>query len=95
MSVDKAEVLRIARLARLELEGPAAEAMARDLNQILAHVEKLQQVNTDNVPPYAYLSGRSTPLAEDRVARFDHVEEALDNAPRREGRFYIVPRVIE
>ena len=95
MSVTLEEVQKIALLARLELSGQDAERMTRDLNAILGYVEKLGEVDTENVSPLGFLEGKRTPVKPDEVAGFSHVDEALANAPRSEGRFFIVPRVIE
>ena len=95
MSVTTADIQKIALLARLELDAAETERMTRDMNAILAHVEKLGRVNTENVSPLSWLEGSAAPVQPDQVRRFEHAEEALENAPRGEGRFFIVPRVIE
>ena len=95
MSVSIEDVRKIAMLARLELSAEDAERMTRDLNAILEYVKKLDEVDTDGVSPHSFLEGKATPLEPDEVAGFGHIDEALANAPRGEGRFFIVPRVIE
>ena len=95
MSVSRDEVARIARLARLELDEAEVERMTVDMNAILAHVEQLNEVDTENVSPHSFLEGKSTPRREDEVTDFANRDEALANAPRAEGTFFIVPKVIE
>jgi aspartyl-tRNA(Asn)/glutamyl-tRNA(Gln) amidotransferase subunit C len=95
LSVTLDDVKKIALLARLELDDTAAERMTRDMNAILGHVEQLGRVDTENVSPLAWLEGKKTPVEPDEVRRFEHTAEVLDNAPSPEGRFFIVPRVIE
>lgn len=95
MSVSIDDVRKIAMLARLELSAGDAECMTRDMNAILEYVKKLDEVNTSDVSPHSFLEGKRTPLKPDEVAGFSHMDEALANAPRAEGRFFIVPRVIE
>jgi len=95
LAVTRDDVQKIAVLARLELTEEETVRMTRDMNAILSHVEKLSEVDTENVTPHSFLEGKETPLVPDEVARFDNIEAALENAPRREGRFFIVPKVIE
>ncbi len=95
MSVTLDDVKKIALLARLELDEQAAGRMTRDMNSILEYVEQLGRVDTENVSPLAWLEGKKTPAEPDQVRRFDNVGAVLDNAPLPEGRFFIVPRVIE
>ncbi|MFC1537234.1 Asp-tRNA(Asn)/Glu-tRNA(Gln) amidotransferase subunit GatC [Gemmatimonadota bacterium] len=95
MAVSKEEVQKIADLARLHLDEDEAERMTRDMNAILDYVEKLNQVDTENVSPLSWLEGKQTPMQADRNEIFDNTDEALKNSPKAEGRFFIVPRVIE
>lgn len=95
MAVSREDVKKIAGLARLELGEKETERMTRDMNDILAYVEKLNEVDTENVSPHSFLEGKKTPLMPDEVVRFGNLEAALKNSPRSEGRFFIVPKVIE
>lgn len=95
MAVSREEVQKIAHLARLELGEAETERMTRDMNDILAYVEKLGEVDTENVSPHSFLEGKQTPLSLDKVSRFGNVSAALENAPKAEGSFFIVPKVIE
>jgi len=95
LSVTLDDVKKIALLARLELDEQAAGRMTRDMNSILEYVEQLGRVDTENVSPLAWLEGKKTPAEPDQVRRFDNVGAVLDNVPLPEGRFFIVPRVIE
>ncbi len=95
MAVSKEEVGKIANLARLHLDEAEAERMTRDMNAILDYVEKLNQVDTENVSPLSWLEGKETPMQSDEMKKFDNTEAALKNSPRSEGRFFIVPKVIE
>ena len=95
MAVSKEEVGKIALLARLELDEHETARMTKDMNAILAYVEQLNEVDTENVSPHSFLEGKETPQEEDREAKFGNIEEALANAPRAEGRFFVVPKVIE
>lgn len=95
MSLDKAAVAKIAKLARLKMEPDRQEAMASELNRILSFVEELQAVNTDNVPPMTSVMPMKLRQREDAVTDGGNPEAVLKNAPQRQGDFYTVPKVIE
>ena len=95
MAVSREKVRKIANLARLHLDDDEMERMTRDMNDILAYVEKLSEVDTENVSPLSWLEGKETPMQADEVKKFDNIDQALNNSPRSEGHFFIVPRVIE
>jgi aspartyl-tRNA(Asn)/glutamyl-tRNA(Gln) amidotransferase subunit C len=95
MSLDKAAVAKIAKLARLKMEPDRQEAMASELNRILSFVEELQSVNTDNVQPMTSVTPMKLRQREDAVTDGGNTEAVLKNAPQRQGDFYTVPKVIE
>jgi aspartyl-tRNA(Asn)/glutamyl-tRNA(Gln) amidotransferase subunit C len=96
MSLTRAEVERIAALAKLELTAGEIEAFTPQLAAILAYVEQLQAVDTTGVTPTAHLHGQDTAFREDEVRPSLDRGAALANAPdasAAEGLFR-VPRVI-
>jgi aspartyl-tRNA(Asn)/glutamyl-tRNA(Gln) amidotransferase subunit C len=95
MSLDKAAVAKIAKLARLKMEPDRQEAMASELNRILSFVEELQSVNTDNVQPMTSVTPMKLRQREDAVTDGGNAEAVLKNAPQRQGDFYTVPKVVE
>lgn len=95
MSLDRAAVAKIARLARLKMEPERLDAMTAELNQILSFVEELQGVNTDNVAPMTSVTPMKLRHRADAVTDGGKPEAVLRNAPQRQGDFYTVPKVIE
>ncbi len=95
MSVTKAEVKHIARLAKLEFEEAALEELAERLNNILSYFAKLQELDTSAVEPLSHPHEITNVFREDRVEPSFTPEEALQNAPERLGRFFKVPKVIK
>lgn len=95
MSLDKATVARIAHLARIRLDDDKLEPMVGELNNILGWVEQLGEVNTDDVPPLASVTGHGLPAREDTVNDGDYPEKVLANAPDPAKGFYTVPKVVE
>lgn len=93
MDID--QVRKVAKLARLDLADADLPVLAKQLTSILAYVDQLKQLNTDGVEPMAH------PLSIQNVFRADEpgvsllVDEALSNAPSRNGNFFGVPAVLD
>jgi len=94
MALTRDEVLHVANLARLSLLPEEIELFTRQLNDILAYVEKLQELDTTGVPPLAHVIPVFNVLREDEVTSGLSREVALENAPAREEGAFVVPRVI-
>ena len=111
MKVTEKDVAYVAELANLELTDEERKGMLRDLNSILEYIDRLNELDTSDVPPMAQVSDRygvdSTKQGSERFAyasREDILEglrkslphdEALANAPDADGHFFRVPKVIE
>ncbi len=94
MAVSKADVDYIATLARLSFNDAEKEAMTHDLNEILNYVEKLNELNTENIEPLANMGDRTNVLREDKPVPSISNQDALKNAPDFQDRFFKVPKVI-
>jgi aspartyl-tRNA(Asn)/glutamyl-tRNA(Gln) amidotransferase subunit C len=95
MSLDKATVARIARLARLEVPDDQLETVAGELGQILAFVEQLNEVNTDGVEPMTAVVEMNLRMRPDKVTEGGDPEKVLANAPERVDNYFVVPKVVE
>ena len=95
MSVDTKTVARIAHLARLKVPEDRLDPLAGELNQLLAWVEQLGEVNTDNVPPLTSVVHARLPRRDDVVTDGDRQDDVLANAPDAQNGFFAVPKVIE
>lgn len=93
--ITKDEVLHVAYLARLELTDEEADLFTSQLDSILAHFRRLQELNTEDVPPTFHAISMENVLRDDVVAESVPVEDALANAPHREDDFFVVPRIVE
>ena len=93
--ISRADVERIAALARLSVSDAEADRLAVELEAILAHAEQLGGLDTEGVPPTSHPAELATPLREDVPEPPLDPERALANAPEREGFAFVVPRVIE
>lgn len=95
MKLDRAQVEKIALLARLKLTDPEIERLSGELSNILTYVDELATLDTSNVAPTAHVGPVTTPLREDVPHQTLPIEEALRNAPESKGSAFRVPRIIE
>jgi aspartyl-tRNA(Asn)/glutamyl-tRNA(Gln) amidotransferase subunit C len=89
------DIEHVARLARIELSDEERKRLLGQLTVILEAAAKVGEVATDDVPPTSYAIPRSNVLRSDEVEPSLPYEEALANAPDREGERFRVPRVAE
>jgi aspartyl-tRNA(Asn)/glutamyl-tRNA(Gln) amidotransferase subunit C len=95
MRISKDDVTKVAELARLEVTEEETGIFTEQLGNILEYIEKLNELDTDNVEPTSHVLDISTPLREDKVVKWLSIEEVLQNAPESEDNFFVVPQVIE
>ena len=111
MKVTDKDVAYVADLANLELTDEERARMLRDLNSILEYVERLSELETDDVAPMAQVSDRyGVDESKQGSERFAYAgredvpeglrkslsqDSALENAPDADGTFFRVPKVIE
>jgi aspartyl-tRNA(Asn)/glutamyl-tRNA(Gln) amidotransferase subunit C len=90
------EVLRVARLAHLELSDAEVELFTHQLADILAYASDVQQVDTADVPPTSHALTSGPMWREDVPAPSLDRDEVLANAPdaRREAGLFRVPKVL-
>lgn len=93
--VDKALLEKLAHLARLEFDEKRAEEMLTDLNKMVDWVDKLKEADVEGVEPLTSMAHEPCSLAEDIPRPPLDRETALKNAPRKEGSFFSVPKVID
>ena len=94
MALTREEVLHVANLARLSLNPEEVDRLTSQLNDILAYVEKLQEVDTTGVPPMAHAVPVYNVFREDEVSPGLSREEGLANSPAQEEGTFVVPRII-
>ena len=93
--IDHKTVDEVAHLARLEFDAAAKEAMVKDMNNMLAFVEKLNELDTTGVEPLIYMTDESNILREDVVKETITQKEALLNAPKKDSDYFKAPKVID
>jgi aspartyl-tRNA(Asn)/glutamyl-tRNA(Gln) amidotransferase subunit C len=95
LSVDSQTVRRIAHLARIRIDDDRVDEMREELNTILAFVEQLDEVNTENVEPMTAVVATKMRLRADAVTDGDKVDAVIANAPESDDGFFMVPKVVE
>lgn len=94
MQVTAEVVAQIAELARLDLDQEQQERLASDLAQIISYVEMLDELDTSAVEPMAHALDLTNVFADDEVQPSLSRQEALANAPKHDGQFFLVPAVL-
>ena len=98
MKLSEVKVRYVAGLANLAVSDDEIHQYARDLSDILTHIDKLNELNTDGVEPMAqvlFAAGESSTLREDDPHVSLTNAEAMANAPVSGQGYFKVPRVIE
>ena len=94
MSLTRQDVEKVALLARLLLTPEELAVMTKQLGGIVAYVESLSELDTENVEPMAHAMDASNVFAEDEPRESLKCEAALANAPHHDREFYLVPAVL-
>ena len=94
MKITKELLRKIAHLARIEIDPTKEEALMQDMEQIISWVEKLEELDTENVEPLMHMSFEENTYREDKIRADINKEEALKNAPDRIDNFFAVPKVL-
>jgi aspartyl-tRNA(Asn)/glutamyl-tRNA(Gln) amidotransferase subunit C len=89
------DIDHVAKLARLDLTDEERERLRSQLGLILDHAAKVGEVATADVPPTASAIPRANVYRDDEPEPSLPVEEALRNAPERDGDRFRVPRIVE
>ena len=91
----RADVEKVALLARLRLEEDEIEPLTAQLGAILGYIERLSEVDTEGIEPMAHAVERTNVLRDDVETPMLPRESALANAPKTDGRYFLVPRILD
>jgi len=95
MALTLDDVLRIAHLARIDVDADTARDVHSKLDAIFALINELQAIDTTGIEPMSHAQEVSAPLRSDAVTESDHHADYQRVAPAVEDGLYLVPRVIE
>lgn len=94
MAVTRKDVEHIAELARLKFADAEIDSYTEQLNEILNYMEKLNELDTENVEPLSHPVEGNNVFREDGVKPSIPTEEALKKAPEKDEQFFRVPKII-
>jgi aspartyl-tRNA(Asn)/glutamyl-tRNA(Gln) amidotransferase subunit C len=89
------EAAKVALLARLKLDDRELEGLTRQLGQILEYVGMLGEVDTEGVEPMAHAVQLANVFRPDEERPSLARDSALANAPKTDGRYFVVPGILE
>ncbi len=95
MILSRKDVVHVALLARLELSDEEIETYTKQLNQILDYFRKLQELNTESVPPTSHAVPMQAVLREDVQKISGVTDDALSQAPAQTNNLFLVPKIID
>jgi aspartyl-tRNA(Asn)/glutamyl-tRNA(Gln) amidotransferase subunit C len=95
MKIEQQTVKKIAHLARLELSEHEEVKMVEDLSKILDWMDQLKELDTTAVEPLTHMSEEVNVFREDIANNQLTREQGLKNAPKQDGEYFLVPKVIE
>jgi len=96
MAIDKKDVKHVALLSRLELDEKDLDVYSKQLAAILSYISKLNEIDTKDVHPTSHpLTTLKNVFRKDLLKSSLDPQEALKNAPSKEGDFFKVPQIIE
>ena len=95
MTLDRAAVARIARLARIRVADDELDHLSGELSNILGWVEQLNEVDVAGVEPMTSVVETDQPGRADAVEDGGYAEKIVANAPETRDHYFLVPKVIE
>lgn len=95
MSVDDADIRKIAHLARIAVSDEDVVGLRAELNQILEWVEQLDEVDTSGVEPMTSVVAHAMERRDDRVTDGNIADDVVKNAPEAQDHYFAVPKVVE
>ena len=95
MTIDLKTIKHISKLSRISVDDAKADKLAADLNSIFDFIEKLNELNTDNVEPLTSVAETTLKFRVDEVKSENIRDQILKNSPEENEDFFVVPRVVE
>ena len=95
MIIDLKTIKHISKLSRISVDDAKADKLAGDLNSIFDFIEKLNELNTDNIEPLTSVAETTLKLRADVVKSKNIRDQILKNSPEENEDFFVVPRVVE
>ena len=94
MKINKSKVEKLAKLSRLSFNDQEIDAMISDLEEMLKFVDKLNEINTDDISPLTHIHGANNIYRNDYPKNLDIKTKILENAPNHNSDYIKVPKVL-
>ena len=95
MTIDHKTIKHISKLSRISVNDEKAKKLAGDLNSIFDFIEKLNELNTENVEPLTSVAETTLKFRTDEVKSKNIRDQILKNSPEKNEDFFVVPRVVD
>lgn len=93
--ITRKDVEYVAELAQLSPDEETKERLVGELGKILAYVDKLNELDTTDIEPTMHVLEMTNVYREDKVGPSLDRETALSNAPKSDGEYFLVPRILD
>ena len=93
--IDETTVRKVANLSRLELSDEQIISFTTKLSAILEYIEKLNELDTENIEPLAHCLPVHNVMRSDEIKPSLGTEKVLETAPKRDDEYFKVPRILE
>lgn len=94
-AITRSDVEYVASLAKLTLDEAAQDRLVGELNDILGYMDKLNELDTSAVEPMMHALEMTNVYRDDMVTESLERDAALANAPKTDGEYFLVPRILE
>jgi len=95
MGIDLKTVKHISKLSRISVDDEKAKKLEADLNSIFTFIEKLNELNTNDVEPLTSIAETTLQLRKDEIKSTNIRDQILKNSPKKNKDFFVVPKVVE
>jgi len=95
MSIEKGDIEKLSHLARINISTDVADIVTDRINDVLAMVDQLQAIDTDDIEPMAHPNDATQRLRNDEISESDQRQSLMLNAPSQEDGLFLVPKVID
>ena len=95
MSIDKDKIKHVSKLARISVDEKKIDGLTKDLSSIFKFIEQLNELNTDKVEPLSSILNESLRFRKDKINDGKIRDKILENSPKENKEFFVVPKVIE
>ena len=95
MSIDKDKIKHVSKLARISVDEKKIDDLTKDLSSIFKFIEQLNELNTDKVEPLSSILNEPLRSRKDEINDGNIRDKILQNSPKKNEEFFVVPKVIE